>query len=139
MSNECVLLVDDEQNILNALKRELRDWARERGLEIVAATSARLGLEFLAERGEDTIIIVSDLRMPEMKGTDFLMQAHDAYPDAATILLTGLTDAADTAKAIDSGLFSCILKPWDSANLLEELQKAYDLNRSRESGSPVSG
>jgi DNA-binding NtrC family response regulator len=139
MGKECLLLVDDEQNILNALKRELREWARERDLEIVTATSARLGLEFLAERGDDTVIIMSDLKMPEMKGTDFLMQALNDYPDTVAILLTGLTDEAVTAKAVGSGLFSCILKPWDSAQLLEELQRAYDRNRSRKPSSQSAG
>ena len=139
MGKQCLLLVDDEQNILNALKRELREWAKERDLEIATATSARSGLEFLAERGEDTVIIMSDLKMPEMKGTDFLTQALNDYPDTVAILLTGLTEAADTAKAVGAGLFSCILKPWDSAKLLEELQKAYERNRSRRSRSRAAG
>ena len=49
-SSRCVILVDDEQNILNSLKRELRDWAGKLDLEILTAISGRKGLELLAEK-----------------------------------------------------------------------------------------
>jgi ActR/RegA family two-component response regulator len=49
-TNRCILLVDDEQNILNSLKRELGEWAKERSLEICVAISAEQGLEILKAR-----------------------------------------------------------------------------------------
>jgi sigma-B regulation protein RsbU (phosphoserine phosphatase) len=125
-AKKCILLVDDEQNILNALSRELREWATERSLEIVTAISARKGLESLAERGEDTVIVVSDLKMPEMKGSDFLLKVREAYPDTITILLTGFSETEEVIKAVRAGIFSYMLKPWDSDYLVAELQKAYD-------------
>ncbi len=122
----CVILVDDEQNILNALKRELRDWSIERGLEILAAISGRKGLELLAEREGDVVIVVSDLKMPEMKGSDFLTTVGQKYPDIVTILLTGYSETEEVIKAVKAGIFSYMLKPWESDYLVAELQKAFE-------------
>ncbi|MCX7023926.1 MAG: SpoIIE family protein phosphatase [Spirochaetes bacterium] len=126
-----ILLVDDERGITNALGRELGDWAAERSLEIVAAISARKGLEFLEERGEDTVIVVSDLKMPEMKGSDFLLEVKKRYPDIISILLTGYSETQEVIKAVQAGIFSFILKPWDSEYLVAELQKAYEFGETR--------
>lgn len=125
-TGRCVILVDDEQNILNALCRELRDWAKERELEVLTAASGRKGLDILAERGRDTVIVVSDLKMPEMKGSDFLLAVRDKYPDIVTILLTGYSETEEVIKAVRAGIFSYMLKPWDSDYLVAELQKAYE-------------
>lgn len=121
-----ILLVDDEQNILNALRRELEDWAEERGLGFLTALSARKGLEILAERPGAVPLVVSDLRMPEMKGSDFLLEAKRRFPDIVAILLTGFSEAEEIVKAVQAGIFSFMLKPWESAYLLAELTKAYD-------------
>ncbi len=125
-STRCIVLVDDEQNILNSLKRELHDWAAERKLEILTAISGRKGLEILQERGKDAAIVVSDLKMPEMKGSDFLTEVAKAYPDIVTILLTGYSETEEVIKAVRAGIFSYMLKPWDSDYLVAELQKAYE-------------
>jgi sigma-B regulation protein RsbU (phosphoserine phosphatase) len=129
--NRCILLVDDEQNILNALKRELHEWARERSLEILTAISARQGLETLKTRGQDAAIVVSDLKMPEMKGSDFLLEVKKSYPDIVSILLTGFSETNEVVKAVQAGIFSYMLKPWDSEYLLAELTKAYDYGELR--------
>jgi sigma-B regulation protein RsbU (phosphoserine phosphatase) len=126
MNKRCVLLVDDEQNILNALKRELHDWATLRELEILTAISGRRGLEILSERVGDTVIVVSDLKMPEMKGSDFLLAVSQKYPGIVTILLTGYSETEEVIKAVRAGIFSYMLKPWDSDYLVAELQKAFE-------------
>jgi sigma-B regulation protein RsbU (phosphoserine phosphatase) len=121
-----VLLVDDEQNILNSLERELHEWARERGLEVIAAISARKGLAILAERSGEAVIVVSDLKMPEMKGSDFLLEVREKYPDIVTVLLTGYSETEEVIKAVKAGIFCYMLKPWDSEYLVAELQKAFE-------------
>jgi sigma-B regulation protein RsbU (phosphoserine phosphatase) len=126
MGDRCVILVDDEQNILNSLKRELRDWAGERRLELLTAISGRIALELLAERGGDAVIVVSDLKMPEMKGSDFLTAVAGKYPDIVTILLTGYSETEEIIKAVQAGIFSYMLKPWDSSYLVAEMQKAFE-------------
>ncbi|NJL71911.1 MAG: response regulator [Candidatus Competibacteraceae bacterium] len=125
-TQRCIMLVDDEQNVLNALKRELTEWADRKELEVLTATSAPLALKVLVERGRDTAIVVSDLRMPEMKGSDFLLEVRAAYPDIVTILLTGYSETEEVVKAVRAGIFSYMLKPWDSDYLLAEIEKAYD-------------
>lgn len=125
MTIRYVLLVDDEQNILSALKRELSDWAYASGLEILTAGLAKTGLEILAQKGADTVIVVSDLKMPQMKGSDFLQIVRDTYPDIVTILLTGFSETEEVIKAVRAGIFNYILKPWDSEYLLSEIKKAF--------------
>jgi len=126
-----VLLVDDEPNIISALKRELHDWAAGARLELLGAASGRIGLELLAERGSGAAIVVSDLKMPEMKGSDFLLEVHGRYPDTVTILLTGFSETEEVIKAVSAGIFSYMLKPWDSAYLVAEMQKALEFGDLR--------
>lgn len=121
-----LLLVDDEQNIINALRRELEDWIEERGVEILSANSAKEGLDILAKCGSQTSVVVSDLKMPEMKGSDFLLEVNRLYPHIVSILLTGFSETQEVIKAVSAGIFSFILKPWDSRYLLVEIGKAYD-------------
>jgi len=125
-TKQCMLLVDDEPNITNAIRRELAEWAEERSIEIVTATSALIGLNILETRGASTAVIISDLRMPEMKGSDFLLVVKEKYPHIVSILLTGYSDTEEVIKAVSAGIFSYILKPWDSTFLQAQVQKAYD-------------
>lgn len=135
MNTRYVLLVDDEQNILMALKRELNDWAYEHNLEILTAGLAKTGLEILLEKGDQTVVVISDLKMPQMKGSDFLQIVRDTYPGIVTILLTGFSETEEVIKAVRAGIFNYILKPWDSEYLLSEVEKAFvhgDLKRQNE-------
>lgn len=126
-----LMLVDDEQNILFALKRELHEWARERKLDVILAQSAKEGLARLSEHGAAIEMIVSDLRMPEMKGSDFLLEVRKAHPDIITLLLTGFSETEEIVKAVSAGIFSYMLKPWDSSYLLGEVTKAYDYRQTK--------
>jgi sigma-B regulation protein RsbU (phosphoserine phosphatase) len=124
------LFVDDEPNILSALKRELHDWSKERSIEIRTASSAAEGLKYLYAEGNDKVaIIVSDLRMPEMLGSDFLLEVRASFPSIITILLTGFSEPQELMKAIKAGIFSYILKPWEPEYLKTELDKALEVRR----------
>lgn len=126
MPNRYLLLVDDEPNILKALSRELESWTEERNITILTAPHAIKALEILKEKGTETLLVVSDLRMPEMKGSDFLQIVRDTYPHILAILLTGFSETEEVIKAVRAGIFSYILKPWDSEYLLAEINKAYE-------------
>jgi sigma-B regulation protein RsbU (phosphoserine phosphatase) len=130
-SQGILLFVDDEPNILSALKRELHDWSRERSLEIRIAPSALEGLKFLEKSAPRVCLIVSDLKMPEMLGSDFLLQVRASYPWIITLLLTGFSEPKELMKAIKAGIFSYILKPWESEYLKAELDKALEARRMR--------
>ncbi|HUX42692.1 MAG TPA: SpoIIE family protein phosphatase [Rectinemataceae bacterium] len=126
-----ILFVDDEQNILNSLKRELHDWARAQDLELASALSAREGLALVEADPEKIVVIVSDLRMPEMKGSDFLLEVKRRWNDIVTILLTGFSESSEVMKAVQAGISSYILKPWEPEYLRAELEKAIATRRLR--------
>lgn len=121
-SGRTLLLVDDEENILAALKRLLR----RDGYQIFTATSARLGFEILA--AHPIGVIISDQRMPEMCGTDFLSRVKEIYPDTIRIVLSGYTDLQSITNAINQGaIYKFLTKPWEDELLRENIQKAFEL------------
>jgi len=126
LNNGRILLVDDELNILKALERELHEWAKRNQLTITTAISAVEALGVLEAQAGNTVIVVSDLRMPEMKGSDFLLEVHRLYPDIITILLTGYSETPEIVKAVSAGIFSFMVKPWERDYLVSEMQKALD-------------
>jgi diguanylate cyclase (GGDEF)-like protein/PAS domain S-box-containing protein len=115
-----LLLVDDEPGILSALKRLFR---RE-GYVILTANSGKEGLDILA--GHDVGVIISDARMPEMDGAEFLGKVRAMYPDTMRIILSGYTDLKAVTSAVNRGeLFKFLTKPWDDGELLETIRDAF--------------
>ncbi|MCQ1550112.1 MAG: response regulator [Candidatus Accumulibacter phosphatis] len=120
---EHILCVDDESNILSALRRLFR----QRGYHISIATSGAAGLQILAD-GQAFDLVISDMRMPEMDGAEFLEQVSRRYPDTVRILLTGYADISSTINAINRGqIFRYISKPWNDEELLLTVKQALDL------------
>lgn len=132
-----LLLVDDEADILRALKRLLR----RSGYHILATTSATQALDLLARQRVQ--VIVSDQRMPEMNGSEFLRRARALYPDTVRIMLTGYSDPDTMAEAINRGAISKFLtKPWDDEELraaIHEAFVAYDQRLTHRSGLSTDG
>ncbi len=119
-----LLVVDDETDNLDLLYRTFR-----RDFQVYKAESAFSALETLDEQGEMGIII-SDQRMPEMNGTEFLSKTVDRFPDTIRILLTGYTDVEDLVEAINSGqVFKYITKPWNPEELKAVVQQAAETYR----------
>ena len=115
-----LLLVDDEQNILRALTRVLR----VDGYRILTATNAQVGLEILHEH--QVQVIVSDQRMPEMNGTEFLAKVKELCPDTLRIVLSGYSDVATVTNAINRGVIHKFLtKPWNDEELRLEIRNAF--------------
>jgi len=107
-----ILCVDDEENVLRALKRLFF----EDSYEIITASSGHEGLKIL-ER-EDAQIVISDYRMPEMSGVDFLREVCRRKPDTVRIVLSGYADIASIVSAINEGqIYKFIPKPWNDAEL----------------------
>jgi len=126
-----VLCVDDETSILRALRRLLMD--EECQVEI--APSGAEGLELLSEL-DGVALIISDQRMPEMTGVDFLQQAKDKCPDALRVMLTGYADLEATMNAVNKGeIWRYLTKPWDDKQLILMVRDAlrqYHLARENE-------
>lgn len=107
-----LLLVDDEENVLSSLKRLFR----KSKCNVFIANSGQAGIEILKEQSID--VIVSDARMPEMSGPEFLAIAAEKYPDTVRILLTGYADMEAVVDAVNLGKVSHYLeKPWDDEKL----------------------
>ncbi len=124
-----MLVVDDEPDNLDLLYRTFR-----RDFNVLKADSGLSALDVLATEGE-VAVIISDQRMPEMKGTEFLSKTVPQFPDTVRIILTGFTDIEDLVEAINSGqVYKYITKPWDPGELKAVVQRAaetYDLLKQR--------
>lgn len=126
-----LLVVDDEERILSALRRTLR---RE-GYEIVTSESVHEALSILDGRVVD--MILSDQKMPGMSGLQFLEEAGKRCPSAARMLITGWTEEIPTEKLAELGIFELITKPWDDVRLKETLRRAADAERAVEATTIV--
>jgi thioredoxin reductase (NADPH) len=116
MSKPIILSVDDDPQVLAAVRRDLRSrYASE--YRIVAANSGAEGLETVTElkaRGQAIALFLVDQRMPNMTGTEFLVEAIKIYPNAKRLLLTAYADTDAAIQAInDVGVDHYLLKPWD--------------------------
>jgi response regulator RpfG family c-di-GMP phosphodiesterase len=119
-----LLLVDDEPNILNSLRRLLR----AEGYAMRTAEGGMQGLELLEQEPAD--VIISDMRMPMMSGAEFLKQARERWPDSVRILLTGFADMASTVSAVnEGGIHAYLNKPWDDVQLLHVVRGAVERKR----------
>ncbi|MBC7858909.1 MAG: EAL domain-containing protein, partial [Burkholderiaceae bacterium] len=117
-----LLLVDDEQNILAALKRLLR----RDDYRIFTAGSGQEGLDLLARQRID--VIVSDQRMPGMIGADFLRKAKQLYPETIRIMLSGYTELQSVTDAVNEGaIYKFLTKPWDDDLLRGHIAAAFQL------------
>jgi len=118
MPRHKILIVDDESDILDALR-----WTFEDDYDVLAAQGGREGLAAL--RREDVSVIIADQRMPEMTGAEFLAQAMDLAPGTMRIMLTGYTDMDALVKAVNAGhIYHYIAKPWEPEDLKLEVRRA---------------
>jgi response regulator RpfG family c-di-GMP phosphodiesterase len=113
-----LMLVDDDPGILSALRRTLR---RE-GYEILIASNARTALAALELRAVD--LVVSDQKMPGMKGVVLLEQIARRWPATARILLSGWTSEIPSEQIEAAQIHAVLAKPWDEAELKKTLRSA---------------
>ncbi len=101
-----VLFVDDEENLLAGYRRQLRGQ-----FDVETALAGQKGLEVLDTSGPFAVV-VSDMRMPEMDGIQFLAKARDVSPDSVRMMLTGQADLQTAINAINEGcIFRFMTKP----------------------------
>ena len=116
MEKPIVFAVDDDPQVLRAVIRDLRNRYRKE-YRIMSTSSALEALEVLKElknANAEVALFVSDQRMPEMEGVDFLERAKKIFPDARRVLLTAYSDTSAAIKAInDIHLDYYLMKPWD--------------------------
>jgi response regulator RpfG family c-di-GMP phosphodiesterase len=116
-----VLFVDDEVNILKALQRLLRT----EDMNVLCAARAAEALDLLEKH--PTQVVVTDQRMPEMSGVDFLAHVRERQPDIVRMMLTGYTEMKVAVDAINRGeIYRLITKPWNDDELRATLRQAFD-------------
>jgi len=117
-----ILCVDDEPNVLSALRRMFT----LEGCTISVADSGAAALQALADERFD--VIISDMQMPEMNGAQLLQQVRQQWPHTMRILLTGTADLANAVAAINEGeIYRYIAKPWNDDELLGVVKSAVEL------------
>ncbi len=132
-----IILVDDDEQVLNAIQRDIRNEYRD-SYRISASNSAHEVLELIKElklKNETVALFISDQRMPEMEGVVFLEKAKEIYPEAKLVLLTAYSDIEAAIRAINNiKLDYYCLKPWSPPeeklypalnDLLDEWQALY--------------
>lgn len=127
MSEPVILAVDDDPQVLTALRSDLRSRYRE-DYRVLAASSGATALETIRElkaRGDALAMVITDQRMPSMLGVDVLAKTTDVYPIARRVLLTAYSDVRAAIRAINEAHVDHYLeKPWDPPD--EHLYPAID-------------
>ncbi len=114
-----VLFVDDEPNVLSAISRQLR-----KHHNLVTAEGGRAGLKALETDGPFAVV-VSDMKMPEMSGVQFLSKVSEVSPDSVRMILSGASELSDTIEAVNNGnLFRFLTKPCTSDELIRVVNAA---------------
>ncbi|HMK49332.1 MAG TPA: HD domain-containing phosphohydrolase [Thermodesulfovibrionales bacterium] len=119
-----ILFVDDEENVLRSLRRLFID----EDFDIFTANSGGAGLEII--RGHEISVIISDQKMPEMSGSEFLEKSRELSPDSVRIVLTGYADVNAAISSINKGgAYRYITKPWNDGDLVLTVKDAADKYR----------
>ncbi len=117
-ARHCLLVVDDEPEVVQSLKDLLRFDYR-----VLGATRAADALRLVDQEPVD--VVMSDQRMPDMNGVEFLRRLRQSHPDIVRLLFTGYADIRAVIAAINEGhVFRYITKPWDVDELLTVLRQA---------------
>jgi diguanylate cyclase (GGDEF)-like protein len=115
-----LLLIDDEANVRNALRRALRG----DGYRILEASGHAEAFDLLAKHPVG--VILCDQRMPEMTGTELLRRVKDIYPESIRIVLSGYADLDTVTASVNQGaVFKFLMKPWENETLREILRDAF--------------
>jgi response regulator RpfG family c-di-GMP phosphodiesterase len=119
-----ILYVDDEENNLVSFKATFR-----LKYNVTIATSADAAMKILEAKSVE--IIITDQRMPNMTGIEFLEKILEKYPDPVRILLTGFADMSAVIDAVNKGkIFHYLSKPWDEHELDETIKKAFEVYKA---------
>ncbi|KRG71021.1 EAL domain-containing protein [Pseudoxanthomonas dokdonensis] len=118
--DRALLLLDDEENILRSLVRLFR----RDGYRIFSASNVNDAFDLLATN--DIQVILSDQRMSDMSGTEFLGRVRVLYPNTVRLVLSGFTDLATVTEAINRGeIYRFLTKPWNDDELRDHIRQAF--------------
>lgn len=131
MEQRTILFVDDEDKVLNSLKRGLID----EPYKTIFTNSGKEALDILEKN--EVHIIITDMRMPEMSGLELLRIVKEKYPHIVRLVLSGYTQITTLLTAINQGeIYKFITKPWkleeEFKSVLKEAVDHYNLHSERD-------
>ncbi len=116
-----LLCIDDEVDNLDALERLFR-----KRFQVLKAVTPQEGFQHL-DQNPNISVIISDQRMPQITGVEFLEKSIATHPDTIRLLLTGYTDIESVIESINKGqIYRYLTKPWDPIDLHNTVEKAYE-------------
>jgi CheY-like chemotaxis protein len=119
-----ILIVDDEEAILETMQFTFED-----DYDVLATVDAAEALDLL-EKNAPVAVVISDQRMPNMTGVEFLTKVFEAHPETVRIILTGFADMDAIIQAINDGhVYAYITKPWEPEDLKQVVRRAVDHHR----------
>lgn len=122
-----ILIIDDEPHILSALGREINQSDIKDSISVIKCESGEECLDYLKKSAENVFLVISDLRLNGISGSDLLIRVRTDYPDIMLILLTAYSDMPEIRKAVSAAIISLILKPWEKEVLVSEIKKALEI------------
>ncbi|NJK65453.1 MAG: response regulator [Microcoleus sp. CSU_2_2] len=124
MNKPVILCVDDEPDILNTLKMQLKQEFKDTYFYELAESGDE-ALELMEDFPEEdrVIVVVSDWLMPGIKGDELLIRIHQKHPKVVKVMLTGQADLDAVQRAVNNAdLYRCLYKPWKSKELIETIR-----------------
>ena len=124
MSKPVILCVDDEPDILNTLKMQLKNEFKDNYFyELAESGDEALDLLEDFQSESQVIVVVSDWLMPGIKGDELLIRVNKKYPQIVKVMLTGQADNAAVQRAFkEADLYCCLHKPWQSKDLIQTIK-----------------
>ncbi|MFC2129214.1 response regulator [Bacteroidota bacterium] len=116
-----ILYVDDEEINVTLFKLSLR-----KEFEVITASCGKDGLEIL-ESDPLIDVVITDLKMPEMDGLEFIKRIKEKRADIVCMLLTGFVEAEIMLEGFDKGLlFKYLMKPWKKERIIQAIEEAFE-------------
>jgi len=122
-----IVLVDDENRVTQSLEREIRMAFGSEEFRITRFENPEEAAAYTAPPPDNLFLVISDLRMPHMSGSELLAKVRESAPEVQTILLTAYSDIENIQKAISASIQSLLFKPWTREALASEISKARDI------------
>lgn len=142
MSKCVILCVDDECMVLKSLESQLiREFGTQYHVELAEGGAEALEILDDLSMGEyKTLVIISDWLMPEMKGDEFLVRAHQKFPHVLKLMLTGQADRDAVERTVNEAqLYKLIHKPWDASDLVGAIRTGLETMDTPHSGDGTLG
>lgn len=124
MNKPVIVCVDDEADILNTLKMQLKNEFKDNYFyELAESGDEALEVIEACEGEEQVIVVVSDWLMPGIKGDELLIKIHEKHPKIVKVMLTGQADSAAIKRAVEQAdLYCCLYKPWKGEDLIKTIK-----------------